>query len=284
MNAPKWAAILPSTITALRKAILRQLNLHASVLQVRPSTLIIQFPTVEGASGRSDAFGRSVREEDDEEALKWAAIEKLPTYDCIRKGILAGAADTEEAYGRLGLRAAGDPGDWASKRRGLQVAGVWATGLWAAGPPDGAGSGRRCFGWRGLRVAGGSERRPLGVVMWWVWWKLPKVKAFLAVVAGMAMLIFIRFIVHDQDNLFVAAEAATIMLASWAIRIAEAPKHRLDFWKALSPVMIAHTIGNVAATVSIAKVVISFIHIIKSGEPAFSVLVSRFFLMSTYWR
>jgi hypothetical protein len=44
------------------------------------------------ASGRSDAFGRSAREEDDEEALRWAAIEKLPTYDRMRKGILTGAA------------------------------------------------------------------------------------------------------------------------------------------------------------------------------------------------
>ncbi|KAG8052314.1 hypothetical protein GUJ93_ZPchr0001g31772 [Zizania palustris] len=59
--------------------------------------------------------------------------------------------------------------------------------------------------------------------MWWVRRKPPKVKAFLAIVAVMATLIFIRFIIHDQDNLFVAAEAATIMLASWAIRIAEAP-------------------------------------------------------------
>ncbi|VAI45333.1 unnamed protein product [Triticum turgidum subsp. durum] len=41
-----------------------------------------------GTSGRSDAFGRSAREEDDEEALRWAAIEKLPTYDRMRKGIL----------------------------------------------------------------------------------------------------------------------------------------------------------------------------------------------------
>ena len=40
------------------------------------------------ASGRSDAFGRSAREEDDEEALRWAAIEKLPTYDRMRKGII----------------------------------------------------------------------------------------------------------------------------------------------------------------------------------------------------
>jgi hypothetical protein len=44
--------------------------------------------------------------------------------------------------------------------------------------------------------------------MAWVWRQPPKVKAFLAVVAGMAALVFIRFIVHDHDNLFVAAEAA----------------------------------------------------------------------------
>ncbi|KAK3152464.1 hypothetical protein QOZ80_2BG0159180 [Eleusine coracana subsp. coracana] len=42
-------------------------------------------------SGRSDVFGRSAREEDDEEALRWAAIEKLPTYDRMRKGILTPA-------------------------------------------------------------------------------------------------------------------------------------------------------------------------------------------------
>ncbi|EEF35081.1 ATP-binding cassette transporter, putative [Ricinus communis] len=35
-----------------------------------------------------DVFSRSSREEDDEEALRWAALEKLPTYDRLRKGIL----------------------------------------------------------------------------------------------------------------------------------------------------------------------------------------------------
>lgn len=35
-----------------------------------------------------EIFSRSSREEDDEEALKWAALEKLPTYDRVRKGIL----------------------------------------------------------------------------------------------------------------------------------------------------------------------------------------------------
>ena len=35
----------------------------------------------------------------------------------------------------------------------------------------------------------------------------PKIKAFLAVVSGMAALVLLRMIVHDHDNLFVAAEA-----------------------------------------------------------------------------
>ncbi|XP_059442472.1 glucose-6-phosphate/phosphate translocator 1, chloroplastic [Corylus avellana] len=73
-----------------------------------------------------------------------------------------------------------------------------------------------------------------------------------------------------------------MMLVSWTTRIAEAPKTDLDFWKALFPVAVAHTIGHVAATVSMSKVAVSFTHIIKSGEPAFSVLVSRFLLGESF--
>ncbi|KAA3472526.1 glucose-6-phosphate/phosphate translocator 1, chloroplastic-like isoform X1 [Gossypium australe] len=69
-----------------------------------------------------------------------------------------------------------------------------------------------------------------------------------------------------------------MMLVSWATKIAEPPKFDLEFWKALFPVAVAHTIGHVAATVSMSKVAVSFTHIIKSGEPAFSVIVSRFLL------
>jgi hypothetical protein len=37
-----------------------------------------------------ETFSKSSRrEEDDEEALKWAALEKLPTYNRLRKGLLA---------------------------------------------------------------------------------------------------------------------------------------------------------------------------------------------------
>ena len=45
---------------------------------------------------------------------------------------------------------------------------------------------------------------------------------------------------------------------------------------------MAHTIGHVAATVSMSKVAVSFTHIIKSGEPAFSVLVSSLLLGETF--
>ncbi|XWS09838.1 hypothetical protein CRYUN_Cryun39dG0023800 [Craigia yunnanensis] len=73
-----------------------------------------------------------------------------------------------------------------------------------------------------------------------------------------------------------------MMLISWATRIAEAPKTDFEFWKTLFPVAVAHTIGHVAATVSMSKVAVSFTHIIKSGEPAFSVLVSRFLLGESF--
>ncbi|XP_043718327.1 pleiotropic drug resistance protein 1-like isoform X2 [Telopea speciosissima] len=46
-----------------------------------------------GRESASDVFRRSsraVREEDDEEALTWAAIQKLPTWNRMRKGLLAG--------------------------------------------------------------------------------------------------------------------------------------------------------------------------------------------------
>lgn len=73
-----------------------------------------------------------------------------------------------------------------------------------------------------------------------------------------------------------------MMLVSWGLRIAETPKTDFEFWKTLAPVAIAHTIGHVAATVSMSKVAVSFTHIIKSGEPAFSVLLSRFLLGESF--
>ncbi|CAN1259513.1 ER lumen protein-retaining receptor [Linum perenne] len=50
-------------------------------------------------------------------------------------------------------------------------------------------------------------KRPIHMLTTWVRRQPPKVKGFLAVVAGMAALVLLRFIVNDHDNLFVAAEA-----------------------------------------------------------------------------
>ncbi|MBA0850418.1 hypothetical protein Goshw_029490 [Gossypium schwendimanii] len=52
-----------------------------------------------------------------------------------------------------------------------------------------------------------TQKRPIHAVSMWVRRQPPKVKAFLAVVSGMAALVLLRVIVNDHDNLFVAAEA-----------------------------------------------------------------------------
>ena len=59
-------------------------------------------------SSRGDGGGGA---DDDEEALRWAAIEKLPTYDRMRKGIIlttgaagAGAGVEEVDIQGLGMR------------------------------------------------------------------------------------------------------------------------------------------------------------------------------------
>ncbi|KAI9110322.1 hypothetical protein K1719_018764 [Acacia pycnantha] len=47
-------------------------------------------------NGSAEVFSASSRAEEDEEALKWAALEKLPTYNRLRKGLLTssrGGAD-----------------------------------------------------------------------------------------------------------------------------------------------------------------------------------------------
>lgn len=51
------------------------------------------------------------------------------------------------------------------------------------------------------------QKRPIQVVTGWLKRQPPKVKAFLAVMAGMTALVGLRAVIHNHDNLFVAAEA-----------------------------------------------------------------------------
>lgn len=53
-----------------------------------------------------------------------------------------------------------------------------------------------------------ARSNPVHLVATWVRRQPPKLQAFLAVVAGMASLVFLRMVVHDHENLFVAAEAS----------------------------------------------------------------------------
>jgi hypothetical protein len=55
--------------------------------------------------------------------------------------------------------------------------------------------------------AGRKARNPVQGMVWWVKKQPPKVKAFLGVVLGIVLLVFLRFVVRDHDNLFVGAEA-----------------------------------------------------------------------------
>ncbi|KAL5729458.1 transcription factor [Ranunculus cassubicifolius] len=46
-------------------------------------------------STANEVFSKSSRDEDDEEALKWAALEKLPTYNRMKRGIFPGEGGAE---------------------------------------------------------------------------------------------------------------------------------------------------------------------------------------------
>ncbi|CAN1121568.1 Pleiotropic drug resistance protein 1 [Linum perenne] len=58
-------------------------------------------------SNADETFSKSSRDEDDEEALMWAALEKLPTYSRLKKGLLIapdGAAAAEVDVDHLGFQ------------------------------------------------------------------------------------------------------------------------------------------------------------------------------------
>lgn len=45
--------------------------------------------------------GAALRPEEEEEALRWAALEKLPTYDRLRKTVLESLVETDNQGNRL---------------------------------------------------------------------------------------------------------------------------------------------------------------------------------------
>ncbi|KAK2983427.1 hypothetical protein RJ640_016034 [Escallonia rubra] len=64
------------------------------------------------------------------------------------------------------------------------------------------------------------------------------------------------------------------MLLLWSFKLQPAPKVSKSFIIALLGPALFHTIGHISACVSFSKVAVSFTHVIKSSEPAFSVVFS----------
>lgn len=69
---------------------------------------------------------------------------------------------------------------------------------------------------------------------------------------------------------------AVWMLMLWSFKLQPCPKIDKTFIIALLGPALFHTIGHISACVSFSKVAVSFTHVIKSAEPAFSVLFSSF--------
>ncbi|KAL6538893.1 hypothetical protein OROMI_025219 [Orobanche minor] len=63
-------------------------NLYNLSNSVRNSTSIRERTGSLWRSSGMEVFSKSVRDGDDEEALKWASLEKLLTFDRLRKGLL----------------------------------------------------------------------------------------------------------------------------------------------------------------------------------------------------
>ncbi|KAL3509874.1 hypothetical protein ACH5RR_029275 [Cinchona calisaya] len=71
------------------------------------------------------------------------------------------------------------------------------------------------------------------------------------------------------------------MFILWSLKLQSCPKISKSFIVALLGPALFHTIGHISACVSFSKVAVSFTHVIKSAEPAFSVVFSSF-LGDTY--
>ena len=54
-------------------------------------------------------------------------------------------------------------------------------------------------------------RNPIDAISSWVVRKPPKVKEFLAIVTTIITLVILKFVVHNNDNLFIVAEATHAM-------------------------------------------------------------------------
>ncbi|KAI6679848.1 hypothetical protein NL676_033729 [Syzygium grande] len=74
----------------------------------------------EAWQAQPDVFSRSWRREDDEEELRWAAIERLPTFDRLRKGVLKRVLDEGKVVHARGAGQEAIDGQYSQSGRGGQ--------------------------------------------------------------------------------------------------------------------------------------------------------------------
>jgi drug/metabolite transporter (DMT)-like permease len=76
------------------------------------------------------------------------------------------------------------------------------------------------------------------------------------------------------------AVSAAAMAAMWVTSTLPSPDLPRGFWKALLPVAALHVLVHVATVIAFSRLPVSFVHVLKCGEPMFTMALSgeRFLL------
>lgn len=77
------------------------------------------------------------------------------------------------------------------------------------------------------------------------------------------------------------AIGSSLALCMWAVGAHPRPTVTLESIRAVLPLAVVHTLGNLLTNVSLGKVAVSFTHTIKALEPLFSIALSAIFLGDT---
>ncbi|XP_004489250.1 phosphoenolpyruvate/phosphate translocator 2, chloroplastic-like [Cicer arietinum] len=79
--------------------------------------------------------------------------------------------------------------------------------------------------------------------------------------------------------------ASLVVNLIWTLNLHPRPNISSSKFKAILPLAVAHTLGNLLTNISLGKVSVSFTHTIKAMEPFFTVVLSSLLLgeMPTFW-
>ncbi|CAM9382710.1 unnamed protein product [Choristocarpus tenellus] len=72
------------------------------------------------------------------------------------------------------------------------------------------------------------------------------------------------------------------VLPLWGLRLRKAPGLSMQNIKTLSPIALCHMLSHVCAVIGLGAGAISFVHIVKAGEPLFTALFSAVFLKQIF--